>query len=165
MKELLSYVGENNLPLKFYGVTEEILERIKANPLFKNIMFNYERKWSDYVYSASEISTFKGKKFSGQRNHINKFRSLYGEPVFKPLLIKYRSAIKNCPYNVNDITTGSFFMWNSGVDVRFCMESGMFFSQQDICGEPSFSYPFANPSDFEAENPSKPPWKKLLKGL
>lgn len=94
LKELLSYVGENNLPLKFYGVTEEILERIKANPLFKNIMFNYERKWSDYVYSASEISTFKGKKFSGQRNHINKFRSLYGEPVFKPLTPEYLPAVR-----------------------------------------------------------------------
>ena len=48
-------------------------------------MFNFERKWSDYVYSAEEISTFKGKKFSGQRNHINKFRSLYGEPDFRPM--------------------------------------------------------------------------------
>ena len=87
------------------------------------------------------------------------------EKYTKETLIKYRSAIKNCPYNVNDITTGSFFMWNSGVDVRFCIESGMFFSQQDICGEPSFSYPFANPSDFEDENAYKTAEEKALKEL
>lgn len=85
LKEIIDYVKGNDLPLKFYGVTEETLEKIKTNPLFSNIMFNFERKWSDYVYSAEEISTFKGKKFSGQRNHINKFRSLYGEPDFRPM--------------------------------------------------------------------------------
>lgn len=85
LKEIIDYVKGNDLPLKFYGVTEETLEIIKTNPLFSNIMFNFERKWSDYVYSAEEISTFKGKKFSGQRNHINKFRSLYGEPDFRPM--------------------------------------------------------------------------------
>ena len=93
LNELVAYVTENDLPLKFYGVTEEILEKIKNNPSFKNIMFDYERKWSDYVYSAQEISTFKGKKFSGQRNHINKFRSLYGEPDFRPLKKEYLPAL------------------------------------------------------------------------
>lgn len=89
LKEIIDYVAENNLPLKFYGVTEETLEKIKNCGLFPNIMFNYERKWSDYIYSAAEMSTFTGKKFSGQRNHINKFRSLYGEVDFRPLKPEY----------------------------------------------------------------------------
>lgn len=94
LKNLIEYVKENDLPLKFYGVTEEILEKIKVSPLFPKISYGYERKWSDYVYSAAEIAEFKGKKFSGQRNHINKFKSLYGEPQFKPLEKSDIAAVK-----------------------------------------------------------------------
>lgn len=95
LTELVDYVTKNDLPLKFYGITEEILEKIKENPLFKNIMFGYERKWSDYVYSAVEISTFKGKKFSGQRNHMNKFKALYGSPDFRPIAPEYIPAVRD----------------------------------------------------------------------
>lgn len=94
LKNLIEYVKENELPLKFYGITEEILEKIKVSPLFPKISYGYERKWSDYVYSAAEIAEFKGKKFSGQRNHINKFKSLYGEPQFKPLEKSDIAAVK-----------------------------------------------------------------------
>lgn len=95
LNEIVDYVKANDLPLKFYGVTEETLEKIRKNPLFSNIMFNYERKWSDYVYSAEEISTFKGKKFSGQRNHINKFKTLYGEPDFRPMKPEFLPQIND----------------------------------------------------------------------
>ncbi len=81
--QILEYVNKNNFPLKFYGVTDEILEKIKNSKNFSNLMFNYERKWSDYIYDIDEICEFKGKKFSGQRNHINKFKKLYGEPDFR----------------------------------------------------------------------------------
>ena len=57
-------------------------------------------------------------------------------------LKKYAPYIKNCPYNVNDVSVGSFFMWNEGVNLKFAVHNGAFISVQDICGEPSFSYPF-----------------------
>ena len=56
-------------------------------------------------------------------------------------LKKYAPYIKNCPYNVNDVSVGSFFMWNGGVNLKFAVHNGAFISVQDICGEPSFSYP------------------------
>ncbi len=31
--------------------------------------------WADYIYLHSDLASFKGKRFSGQRNHINKFLS------------------------------------------------------------------------------------------
>ena len=43
-------------------------------------MWTYDIRWSDYIYSFEEAKTFKGKKYSGQRNHINRFKKLYGEP-------------------------------------------------------------------------------------
>ena len=48
----------------------------------------YHRDWSDYVYSYEEIKTFQGKKFSGQRNHINGFLKTYPNYKFKKLTYK-----------------------------------------------------------------------------
>lgn len=33
-----------------------------------------EEAWSDYLYLASELADMPGRKFSGQRNHMNRFR-------------------------------------------------------------------------------------------
>ena len=38
--------------------------------------------WNDYLYSAEDIVTLKGKRYSGQRNHINKFKKLFPEATF-----------------------------------------------------------------------------------
>lgn len=43
------------------------------------------RLWQDYLYNAEDLSTFAGRRYSGQRNHINKFRKLYGDARFIPL--------------------------------------------------------------------------------
>ncbi len=36
-----------------------------------------DRAWSDYIYDAEKFKTYSGKKFSGQRNHVNKFNKSY----------------------------------------------------------------------------------------
>jgi len=43
------------------------------------------RIWQDYLYRAEDLSTFAGRRYSGQRNHINKFRKLYPEARFCPI--------------------------------------------------------------------------------
>ena len=43
-----------------------------------------ERAWKDYLYRAEDLSTFAGRRYSGQRNHINKFRKqLVRTPRFR----------------------------------------------------------------------------------
>lgn len=80
INELLEYTKENHLPLRFFAIDDKTLEKIQNDKRLKNAMYSYDRKWSDYVYSVEEMKTFKGRKFSGQRNHINNFKKLYGEP-------------------------------------------------------------------------------------
>ena len=41
--------------------------------------------WNDYLYNAEDIVTLRGKKYNGQRNHINKFRRLYPDAVFSEI--------------------------------------------------------------------------------
>ena len=36
-----------------------------------------DRAWQDYLYTADSFKTYSGKKLSGQRNHVNKFKRLY----------------------------------------------------------------------------------------
>ena len=38
-----------------------------------------ERPWKDYLYRTEELAAFAGRRYSGQRNHVNKFRKLYPE--------------------------------------------------------------------------------------
>lgn len=42
----------------------------------------HERDWDDYLYSSRDIMTLAGKKYCGQRNHINRFKKLYPQAVF-----------------------------------------------------------------------------------
>ncbi|WP_241426717.1 GNAT family N-acetyltransferase [Dysosmobacter acutus] len=43
------------------------------------------RTWRDYLYDADALGTFAGRKYSGQRNHINKFRAACPDAVFRVL--------------------------------------------------------------------------------
>ncbi len=47
------------------------------------------RRWRDYLYNAQDFISYSGKKFSGQRNHVNKFKKLY--PAFE-----FREIDENC---------------------------------------------------------------------
>ena len=44
-----------------------------------------ERAWKDYLYHAEDLAHFAGRHYSGQRNHINKFRKEYPDAKFIPL--------------------------------------------------------------------------------
>lgn len=92
--KLIEYVLENHYPLRFFSADEIILDKIRGDKRLQPAMWAYDRRWSDYIYSFSEALTFSGKKFSGQRNHINKFKRLYGEPDIRVLTPNDRGKIK-----------------------------------------------------------------------
>ena len=81
--KLIEYTKVNNLPLRFYEIDDEILKTIQNDKRLQPCMSAYEARWSDYIYSFSDVLTFAGRKYKGQRNHINKFKRLYGEPVVR----------------------------------------------------------------------------------
>ncbi len=91
--ELLSYTRDKGTPLRFFAVDEETLEKIRRDPRLDPVTWAYDARWSDYLYDFEEAATFKGKKFSGQRNHVNRFKRLYGEPVIRPLRPEDRPAL------------------------------------------------------------------------
>ncbi|MBO5045378.1 MAG: GNAT family N-acetyltransferase [Clostridia bacterium] len=42
------------------------------------------RKWRDYLYRAEDFCEYPGKKYAGQRNHVNKFKKSYPDASFRP---------------------------------------------------------------------------------
>ena len=91
--ELIRCVRENCLPLRFFGIDESKLAALQADPRLSPVMAAYDRRWSDYLYDFEAARTFAGRKFSGQRNHINKFKRLYGEPAVRFLRPEDRPAV------------------------------------------------------------------------
>ena len=43
------------------------------------------RTWQDYLYRAEDMQSFAGRRYSGQRNHINNFTKHYPTAAFRPL--------------------------------------------------------------------------------
>lgn len=56
---------------KLYTVPREYLETIKNNFC---VRFYEQPNFSDYLYKATDLISFSGRKYSGQRNQINQFR-------------------------------------------------------------------------------------------
>ncbi|MDF2951138.1 MAG: hypothetical protein K0S18_721 [Anaerocolumna sp.] len=76
MPLLEDYAKENNLPLNFVAVPKESL--VKLEEYYPGrVVYESNRDMSDYLYLAEDLSELKGRRYSGQRNHINKFKKLY----------------------------------------------------------------------------------------
>jgi hypothetical protein len=72
---LKDYTKQNNTQLRFCIIPEESIELLEKH--FKDLEYNSNRDWSDYLYLAEDLRELKGRKYSGQRNHMNKFKRIY----------------------------------------------------------------------------------------
>ena len=69
----------------FSDVPEGGLELLKEIFGEKRLKISTDDGWSDYLYNASDLITYSGKKFNGQRNHVNRFNRLYPDAVFETI--------------------------------------------------------------------------------
>ena len=73
-------------------LTEDEVEQLKTR--FPHCASSCNRDWCDYIYNAEDIVSLAGRRFSGQRNHINKFKKLYGEPHFEDITEENLDEVK-----------------------------------------------------------------------
>lgn len=85
--EIEKYALEKEEPLVFICVDDDSLKRL-SEKFNGNIEYSYNRNFSDYIYDIEEMKTFSGKKFSGQRNHINAFKKLYPNYTYNKITRK-----------------------------------------------------------------------------
>lgn len=74
MELVRRYCEKHQFQVAFSAVPELYLPKFKKLSPKKITALPH---WADYLYSAQELATLSGKKFSKKRNHVNKFNSLY----------------------------------------------------------------------------------------
>ena len=83
---------ETGCRLAFFPIPEEkTLQLIHRYPY---LSMRNERTWKDYLYRAEDLANFAGRKYSGQRNHINKFRKNYPDARFVELTAADRELVE-----------------------------------------------------------------------
>lgn len=83
---------------------------------YKKVNITNDRAWSDYIYDAESFRNFVGKKYSGQRNHINKFNKLYPDYSFQSIEKKDIDEVKKF---IGDFEKESdFSMWTAKEEDR-----------------------------------------------
>jgi len=85
--EIERYAESKHIPLNFMCVEEEYLSMLEDR-YGEDIKSEYDRDFSDYIYDYQRLKTLVGKKFSGQRNHVNAFKKAYPNYKFKKLEYK-----------------------------------------------------------------------------
>ena len=83
LDEIDSWCRENGVAPVFGVVPAEERERLLER--YPYTIVDNDRLWQDYLYRAEDLMTFAGRRYSGQRNHINKFRKLYPDAVYRPI--------------------------------------------------------------------------------
>ena len=84
VNELKEYCKANGLPLWFCTIPEEALPLL-SDHYHGNTPCEPNRDWADYLYMAQDLAGMAGRRFSGQRNHINKFKKLFPDYSYQPI--------------------------------------------------------------------------------
>lgn len=80
-QQIADYCCQRDTPISFYPVPKDELERLQD--FFPNSAAVASRDTFDYLYRAEDLMYFRGRKLSGQRNHVNRFLKTYGNWSFK----------------------------------------------------------------------------------
>lgn len=83
MEALREYCQANDLPLIFCTVPKEAFATLTEVYHGEAPTCTPNRDWADYLYLAEDLANMAGRRYSGQRNHINKFKKLYPEYTYQ----------------------------------------------------------------------------------
>lgn len=98
IEALKEYCNYKNLPLWFCTVPEEVIS-ILVDQFHGVIPGTPSRDWADYLYRAEDLSKMAGRKFSGQRNHINKFIKAYPDYSYQEITPDNLDRVMDFLYN------------------------------------------------------------------
>lgn len=85
------YCIEQGVPPRFSVVPESRIALLLAR--YPYVHVSHTRAWNDYIYYKEDLQLFSGRRYSGQRNHIKKFRKLCPDAVFRSLTKEDAAAV------------------------------------------------------------------------
>ncbi len=83
LEEIEAYCAAKGIALNFAVVPER--EFFTLSLRYPRYQLINRRAWCDYLYHSEDMQDFPGRRYSGQRNHINRFHRLYPAAQFRPL--------------------------------------------------------------------------------
>jgi hypothetical protein len=92
LETIESYCLELGLPPVISVVPDSKAPRLLARYPYAKV--SNIRTWRDYVYYREDLQYFTGRRYSGQRNHIKKFRNQWPDAEFRPLTAADSEAIE-----------------------------------------------------------------------
>ncbi|MDR1542563.1 MAG: phosphatidylglycerol lysyltransferase domain-containing protein [Clostridiales bacterium] len=82
LKAIEEHCRSQGLKMVLCTLTKEDLKKLENNYDFEA---RKEPMWFDYLYKASDLADLPGKKYNGQRNHINFFKRTYHDYALKEI--------------------------------------------------------------------------------
>ncbi len=86
------YCFDNNLPLQFASVSPQEITLLQAR--YPTITVSANRDFYDYLYNYTDLATFAGRRYSAQRNHINRFTKQWPNWAYSTLRREDVPAVK-----------------------------------------------------------------------
>ena len=82
---------ESGEPMQFVAATERDLAYIERKYTVEKLIMP---EWADYVYEASDLINLSGRKYHGQKNHINYFKKTWPNYVYEDIDDKNINEVK-----------------------------------------------------------------------
>jgi len=83
IEKIVDYCRINGLQTVFCPVANEDIKALQE--VFSEFRLYKDANWSDYVYRADDLISLPGRKYSGQRNHINYFKRTFMDHTFEEI--------------------------------------------------------------------------------
>ena len=77
VSEIEKYCIENEFAIRFGFLSKSTADALLDRYNGYTVTSGFNRNFSDYIYRYEDVKNFKGKKYNGQRNHINNFKKAY----------------------------------------------------------------------------------------
>lgn len=87
------YCNANNMHLSFCTVTGCEIDLLET--IFSKFQLFKETDWSDYLYRAEDLRTLSGRKYNGQRNHMNYFKRTFPNHSFEIITPENLSQVRD----------------------------------------------------------------------
>ena len=114
LEKIEEFCRQSLLPLKFCCIDNATA--VLLTERYHRVSITNDRNWSDYIYDAEKFKTYSGKKFSGQRNHVNKFKKLYPDYKFKVIDKSDFCRIKEFLTEFN--SRSEFLRWTEAIEQK-----------------------------------------------
>ncbi len=92
LQELKTYCDECGLPMQLATLTDSELQQLIS--FGYAVETNTNRDYFDYLYHYDDLATFAGRRYSAQRNHINRFIKQWPDWQYHTLTVDDVPAIK-----------------------------------------------------------------------